>query len=97
MFARLTAEPNEATLAQVTTIDFPRHSLTESECMARYATADDSKLLYNHYADYGLFPTSSALCFAEAVRLVEEGAKEVVIYNDYFGATPTVLRIECIG
>ena len=97
MFARLTAEPNESSIAQVTKIDFPRHSLTEAECISSYATTDECKLLYNHYADYGLFPTSSALCFAEAVRLVEGGAKEVVIYNDYFGATPTVLRIECIG
>ena len=43
------------------------------------------------------FPTSSAYCFAEAVKAIEGGAGEVVVYNEYFGATPVVLTIRCIG
>ena len=83
--------------AEITKIDFLPHSLSEEECRARYATTDDTKLLYNAYSEYGLFPTSSAYCFAKAVKLIQEGADEVVVYNEYFGATPVVLRVKCVG
>lgn len=97
MFAHLSAEPKAESVAAVTKIDFPRQKLTEAECVGQYATSTDCRVLYNRYSEYGLYPTSSAQCFAEAVQLITEGAKEVVVYNDYFGATPTILRIECIG
>jgi hypothetical protein len=54
-------------------------------------------VLWNEYTKYGLFPTASAQVFAAGVKLVAEGAKEVVIYNEYFGATPTVVVVRCIG
>lgn len=97
VFAHITAEPSEASIAEITKIDFLPHSLSEEECKARYATTDDTKLLYNAYSEYGLFPTSSAYCFAKAVKLIQEGADEVVVYNEYFGATPVVLRVKCVG
>ena len=97
VFANITSEKNDGSIAKLATIDFPVNSMSEQECMNRYATSDECKVLYNKYSQYGLFPTSSAYCFAEAVRLVEEGAKEVIIYNEYFGATPTVLKIQCVG
>ena len=97
VFATLTSEKEENTVAQVTMIDFPRNTMSEQDCMERYATSGETKLLYNSYLQFGLFPTSSAYCFAEAVRLIKEGVKEVVIYNEYFGATPAVLRVQCVG
>ncbi len=97
VFAHITAERNDASVAQITKINFLQHTLTEEECMAAYATSDGSKLLYNTYTGYGLFPTSSAFCFAKAVSLVREGADEVVVYNEYFGASPVVLKITCLG
>ena len=97
MFAHITAEQNECSVAQVTGIDFLQNSLTEEECRARYATSSESVVLYNRYSEHGLFPTSSACCFARAVRLIEDGANEVVMYNEYFGATPVALTIKCIG
>ena len=97
MFANITSEKKDDTIAQIAMIDFPRNSMTEEECMSRYAASEECKVLYNNYSQYGLFPPSSAYCFAEAVRLVEGGAKEVIIYNEYFGATPTVLKIQCVG
>lgn len=97
VFAHITAQPNEASIAQIEQIDFLQKTLTKDECLARYATSDNCKLLYNEYADYGLFPTASAYCFAKAVKLIQDGDDEVLIYNEYFGATPVVLRLKCIG
>ena len=97
VFATLTAEKTQTSLAEIDSIDFLQSSLTEDECLAKYASLSESKLLYNNFAEYGLFPTSSAYCFAEAVRQIEDGAKEVIIYNEYFGSTPVVIRIKCIG
>lgn len=97
VFVNITADKNEASIAQIVKIDFPQHTLSEEECSALYTTSDNSKLLYNTYSEYGLFPTSSAYCFAKAVRLILEGADEVIIYNEYFGASPVILKIKCIG
>ena len=97
VFAHITAEQNEASIAQITQIDFLAKTLSEEECLAQYATKEGCKLLYNTYSEYGLFPTSSAYCFAKAVELIQDGANEVVIYNEYFGATPVVLKVKCIG
>lgn len=97
VFAHITAEQNEASVAQIVNIDFLQQTLSREECAARYAASDGCELLYNTYPEYGLFPTSSAYCFAKAVRLIQDGAKEVVIYNEYFGASPVVLKIRCIA
>ncbi len=67
------------------------------ECMKLYATSAATILQYNAYSQYGLFPTSSALCFAQAVDTIRQGAEEVILYNEYMGATPTVLRLQCVG
>lgn len=97
VFARLVAKRSERSIAQITAIEFPGRSLSAKECMAHYATTAEAKLLYNTYTGYGLFPTASAYCFAEAVRQVADGQSEVIVYNEYFGATPVVLRVQCIG
>lgn len=96
VFATLTAEQTESTLAQIDKIDFLTQSLTKEECLAKYASLPDSKLLYNNFAEYGLYPTSSAYCFAEAVKLIREGALEMIIYNEYFGAKPVILKLKCV-
>lgn len=97
VFATLTAEQTEGSLAQIEKIDFLTQSLTEEEFLAKYASDANRKLLYNSFAEYGLFPTSSAYCFAEAVKLIQNGVEEVIIYNEYFGANPVVLKIKCVG
>lgn len=97
VFMRLTADRLATSIAQVDNIDFITKSLTAEECMEQYATTDSVKLLYNSYSEHGLFPTSSAYTFAEAVKLIQQGCEQVVIYNEYFGATPVVLSIRCIG
>jgi hypothetical protein len=96
VFATLTAEKTSDTLAQIDTIDFLSQALTKEDCLAKYASSAESKILYNSFADYGLFPTSSAYCFAEAVKNIQEGVAEVIIYNEYFGAKPVVLKIKCV-
>lgn len=97
VFMRLTAQRLATNVAQVDNIDFLTKTITPKECLERYATTSSAKLLYNTYSEYGLFPTSSAYTFAQAVKLIQQGCEQVVIYNDYFGATPVVLSIRCVG
>lgn len=96
VFVHLTAERSENTIAQVAMIDFPRQRLNAQECMLHYATSANTKLLYNGFDRYGLFPTASAHCFAEAVGLVQESCPEVLVYNEYLGAAPAVVSIQCV-
>lgn len=96
VFAHLKAAKTENSIAKLVKLDFPSESLTEEECLVKYAKPENSTILWNKYKNYGLFPTASAFCFANAVELVEEGAKEVIVYNESFGATPTVLVIKSI-
>ncbi len=97
VFALIKSKCGENSIAQISGIDFPRQSLDEKECVSRYATTENTVVLYNSFAKYGLFPVSSAYSFADAVRLVQDGEQEVIVYNEYFGATPTVLKIQCVG
>ncbi len=97
VFAHLTATPTADSIAEVTYVDFPATSLSEDECRERYCTTRDTMLLYNGYREHGLFPTASAMTFARAVRMIAEGAGEVVVYNEYMGATPTVMVVRCVG
>ncbi len=84
-------------LAKVRRIDFPAESMDAGECLAKYGLSGDTRLLYNSFADAGMYPTASAQSFSEGVRLIGEEAREVVIYNEYFGAKPAVIVLECIG
>ncbi len=97
VFAQVKANRSSSSIAQVTGIAFPGNSLTKQECIEQFATSENVVLLYNAYTEHGLYPTVSARCFAEAVKLVQNGTKEVIVYNGYFGATPTVLRVQCVG
>jgi hypothetical protein len=97
MFAIVGAQRNERSIAEVTTLAFPAESLSREEVAEQYATTAHARVIYNGYAEYGLFPTASAMCFAEAVKLVAEGTPEVVIYNEYFGASPTVIVVRCLA
>ena len=97
VFVHLKAEASESSLAQISAIDFPAHTLSEQECRTLYLSSDDGELLYNSYREFGLFPTASAQTLAKAVVKICQGVKEVVIYNEYFRATPAVLKVQCVG
>lgn len=94
LFAHLKAEKSENTIAELVRIDFPTKSLTETECLSNYASSENTVVLWNKYKNYGLFPTASAFSFAEAIQLAKDGTREVVVYNEYFGAKPTVLIVQ---
>ncbi len=96
MFARLTAEPTENSIAEITRLDFPAAPLTESECVERYSITGNAIVLYNNYREHGLFPTASAQSFAKAVKMIANEA-EVIVYNEYMGDNPSVIVIKCIG
>ncbi len=93
MFAVLSGKAENA-LAKITGIDFPRSSLSEGECMDRYASSEDAELWYNRYES--LYPTVSAKLFAKAVEAIAGGRREIIVYNEYFGAKPTVIVLGCI-
>ncbi len=97
MFAHLTAEPTQNSMAAVTRLDFPATSLSKAECLARYATTPQAVLLYHPHEQDGFFPTASARSFARAVRLAADNTKEIIIYQEYMGGTPTVIVITCPG
>lgn len=96
VFALMTDTAEEA-VAQVAKIEVVGESLTREECNARYASTPQSVLMYNDYAESGNFPTASAYSFARGVKLIEQGASEVVIYNEYLGGRPTVVVLQCVG
>ena len=97
VFVHLTAKESDKSIAQIEKIDFPTKSLSPDECKEKYASSEHPLVMWNEYKGYGLFPTASAQCFAAAVSKVVEGEKEVIIYNEYFGATPTIIVVKCIG
>ena len=97
VFAHLTAKQGERSIAEISTIEFPQNALSKEECKERYGTADDCVVMWNEYKKYGLFPTASAQTFADAIKLILSGVSEVIIYNEYFGATPTLLVVRWIG
>ncbi len=95
VFALLSKNP-EGAAAKVAGIDFPMTSMTEEECRSRYAGGPETEVWYNRYGEKSLFPTVSALIFADAVRAVAQGSREIVLYDEYFGGTPTVTVIRCL-
>lgn len=97
VFAHITSAPNENSIAQITAIDFPSSPMTEQECIEKYGNNGDAKVLYNTFAEHGLFPTASAYCFAQAVCMAAAGETKIIIYNEIFGTTPTVIVVQCIG
>lgn len=97
VFVHLKANASECALAQISAIDFPIHTLSEYECRNLYLSNDDSELFYNSYRQFGLFPTASAQSLAKAVDRIHQGVREVIIYNEYFGASPTVVKVQCVG
>lgn len=97
VFVHLKAKASEYSLAQISVVDFPTHTLSELDCRNLYLSSEDCVLLYNSYRQFGLFPTASAQSLAKAVDRIRQGAREVIIYNEYFGVTPTVIKVQCIG
>ncbi len=97
MFAHLTATPTAGSIAEISGIDFPSITLSKDKCKEKYSSSSNAVLLYNTYEEYGLYPTASAQSFAQAVKMVADGVKEVVIYNEYMGGTPAVVVVRCIG
>lgn len=97
VFALLAGVRSQSSVARIAAIDFPHQTIAGQDCLKIYASSADSILLYNDFKEYGLFPTSAAYSFAKAVNLIQNGDKEVIVYNEYFGATPVVLIVQCVG
>ena len=88
---------NYASLAMITGIHFLSEDLSREECLKRFASIDNTALIYNDYAQYGLFPVAAAMCFVHAATLCFGNTEEVIIYNKYLGGTPTVIILKkCI-
>lgn len=98
VFALLAAERSAESIAEVVRVDFPAEPLTEGEIRRRYASDDDTVVLADGWQRYGLWPTVSAMTFADAVGQIAAGAGEAVVYNAYMGGSPAVVVLRrCIG
>ncbi|MDO5497074.1 MAG: beta-ketoacyl synthase chain length factor [Alistipes sp.] len=97
VFALVTAKPTERSVAQVSGIEFPAESIFKEQVAKRYGVTAEEELMYNRYAEYGLYPTASAQVFAEAVERIQQGVERVVVYNEYLGDSPTIIELRCIG
>ena len=97
MFAIATADKTSESLAEVTEIDFPETVLSEEECLKKYSTGADTKVLWNTFDEIGLFPTASAMMFANDIELINNGASEVIVYNGLWSKSPAVCVLKCIG
>lgn len=93
----LAKEKSGRSIARLVKLDFPAASLTKQECFTKYVSSDRATLLYNYTSSVRLFPTASAYDFVKATVLIEEGAEEVIVYNEYLGGTPAVMVLQCIG
>jgi hypothetical protein len=96
VFMLATSEMTPDALAEVVLVDFPQQLMTEEECMAKYASSAESVLLFNEMDSCGLYPTASSAMFAKAIALIEDGAKEVIVYNALWNASPAVTVLRCI-
>lgn len=96
VFALLTAEPSDRTIAELACLDFPAGPLTPEACLAAYAGSPDAVLLESG-EDFGLFPLVPALAFADGVRKVAEGAREVIVHDGQRGGSPVIMVLRCIG
>lgn len=97
MFAVLNTSRTEKSIAEVSLPIFPQTELTSDECLEKYASCADTSLVYNDYSDTGLFPTVPAFTFAKGVRMINEGAKEVIVYNSFWKSSPTIMILKCIS
>lgn len=96
VFAHIVASRSDCSVAKIVDIEFPRHTLTRQDCIKIYATSDRTHLLWNSYEQYGLYPTASAKSFSDAIKLAGTGIPEIIVYNEYLGAPPTVMIIRCV-
>lgn len=97
VFALMTSQKDAGSIAEVLKIDFPSDSIAEEDLAQAYGCSDDDVILYNACRTMGMYPTISASVFAEAVGRVEMGASKVLIYNEMWGMTPSVVILGCIG
>lgn len=97
VFALLTAEPSEQSLAEWAHWELLSCRITEEECLNRYATEENAVLLTGGEGRWGYSPVASARLFAEAVERIARGAKEVIVYNGHGDGRPTIAVLRCIG
>lgn len=97
VFMHITASPVPNSRAEIVKVDFPTRTMSRDECLERYAGRPDAVVLYNEYRESGIYPTVAAGCLARAVAAIGEGCGEAIVYNEYWGNTPTVIVVRCIG
>lgn len=96
IFMKLTSTFNKKCIAQITQIDFLNQSISSEECQKKYATTEDSAILYNDFGDNGLYPTVSAKVLLKAINLIAKGTKEVVVYHSYWSQKAYIVVVRCI-
>lgn len=96
-FMTLTAEREAESVARVVKLDFLCEELSEAELRSRYALSEETMILCCDEKEVPFYPTFAATRFVEAVRCIEKGAKEVLLYNKCMGDNPTVMLLQWLG
>ena len=96
-FMTLTAVREAESVARVVKLDFLSEELAEEELRSRYALSPDGVVLGCEAEAVPYYPTLTAARFVEAVRQIEAGAKEVLLYNKCMGSDPTVILLQWLG
>ena len=97
VFALLTSQKTAESKAEICAVHFPETMISSNECISRYASAPDSIVITPEDCNCGKFPTASSVMFAKGAELIAQGAKEVLVYNTLFNATPAITVLRCIG
>lgn len=95
IFMELSPQYTEECKVQISQLDFPNSILKRDECISRYSTSDNSRLIYNNFTEYGVYPTASARVLYEAVKNIHKN-EEIIICNNYLGMNSSVIVIKGI-
>lgn len=96
-FFYLTDTPSENTVAEIICLDFPTKSLTMEECQRMYCPNKEHVLILHEKSDdQGLFATWMADRLKKAVDKITLGYKQIVMYTEYDGASPSVIVIRSL-
>ena len=96
VFAKLTSTLHEGCKAQISRIDFLNEIISVDECRQKYASCEQTLVLYNDFEVEGIYPTVSAKVLVKAIGLLLDGIPEVVIYNSYWSNKASVIVLKCI-
>jgi len=93
IFMEVTSQYTEGCKIQIKNIEFSNKILSRNECLSRYSTSNNSRLIYNEFTEYGIYPTVSARIFYRVVKNIHK-SEEVIICNNYPGMNSSIIVVK---